>query len=303
MEVMPAYCLAEIIINSDLELPLPVAADEAKPAAVRLELGSVLDPAEVPEKAGWDWPSARSACLSYPGLGKAWIRDGEQVLLRPQSTSGSATEWRGLIIPCFAALFHQRGDLSLHASAVSIDGKAIGVMGYRGAGKSTLTAQLVDGGARFMGDDLLLTGNDPKTGDLVAYPGFSIIKLWEDAVREAGGSFSRIGRLYPDAAKDGFSPSGDESSSASAPLRCLFVLEEGEEVKVESLSRADALAELLKHTYGVEVFDHRPLPVHFQQCGDIAARVSVKRLIRPKTFACAEEVRNAVSASLREIVS
>lgn len=212
-------------------------------------------------------------------------------------------EWRGLLIPCFAALFHQRGVLSLHASAVCGQRGAVGVVGHRGAGKSTLTAQLVSGGMQFLSDDLLITSWVAEPGYVVAHPGFSIIKLWEDALEAAGKGFSRIGRLYPDASKDGFSPDEAKFAREPVPLRFLVVLTEGDEVKIETLSRADAVAELLIHTYGVAVFEHRPLPIHFRQCGELAARVPVMRLVRPKNFDCVEEVRATIEKAFADTVA
>ncbi len=297
---MPGYQLAGIAIESDLDLPLPKPRISAEGAEVFLQVGHPLSDDEIPAEPGWHWTSPGEASFNYPDLGRAWVSQGKRILLRPCAGRASGTEWRGLIIPCFAALFHQRGALSLHASAVCADGRAFGFMGYSGAGKSTLVAQLVGQGRRFLCDDLLLLGDRDDGDGYIAHPGFSIIKLWEDALKAAGGGFSRIGRLYPNAPKDGFSPGEAESSAAPAPLECMFVLAEGDEVKVESLSRRDALAELLQHTYGVQVFEQKPLPVHFRQCGELAAKVPVKRLTRPKSFDCTGEVERAISEALDE---
>jgi hypothetical protein len=53
-----------------------------------------------------------------------------------------------------------RGECTLHASAVEIDGSAIAFLGPSGAGKSTLAAWACTRGARFVGDDLLRLGSD-----------------------------------------------------------------------------------------------------------------------------------------------
>jgi hypothetical protein len=300
---MPKYSFAGLLVDSDLELPLPVAGTSEAADGISIQLESPIGDEELLEAKGWHWESPSSARLQYPGLGQAWIRDGRQVVLRPVSDVQGTTEWRGLLIPCFAAVFHQRGVLSLHASAVCGPRGAVGVMGYRGAGKSTLTAQLVSGGMQFMSDDLLITSWVAEPGHVVAHPGFSIIKLWEDALEAAGKGFSRIGRLYPDASKDGFSPDEGNFPSAPVPLRFLVVLAEGDEVKMEALSRADAMAELLMHTYGVAVFEHRPLPIHFRQCGELAARVPVMRLVRPKNFDCVDEVRATIEKAFADNVT
>lgn len=294
---MPDYCLAGISITSNLELPLPVLAEPVRGAEVLLLEGPPLDPDEIPTEVSWEWSSAVEATVAYPELGRAWISNGRRILLRP---CGEGTEWRGLILPCFAALMHQRGGLSLHASAVCHGNAAIAFLGPCGAGKSTIVAQLTTTGFRFLSDDLLfLTAGTTKESSIHAHPGFSMIKLWEDSAQVAGSRFSRMGRLYPNATKEGFFPRHDFSETRPRPLQCLFVLEEGSQVAIEPIPRRDALGELFRHGYGATVFEGKPPEAHFRQCAELAAKVPLKRLIRPKNFDKTVEVREAIIASLR----
>lgn len=67
--------------------------------------------------------------------------------------------WRGIMPDAFfstvAALSVAGiGMLPMHASAIEFDGRAFLFAGSAGAGKSTLTAELLAHGARFLGDDL-----------------------------------------------------------------------------------------------------------------------------------------------------
>jgi hypothetical protein len=71
-----------------------------------------------------------------------------------------------------------RGLLPFHASAVEIDGSAVLVSGSGGAGKSTLTAGLVDQGARFISDDLSVVGWSDAAGGYVVYPGRPTLRLY-----------------------------------------------------------------------------------------------------------------------------
>lgn len=58
-----------------------------------------------------------------------------------------------------------RGLLPLHACAVEIDGRAVLIAGAAGAGKSTLTADLLAAGAALVADDLVVvTGNRVQRG-------------------------------------------------------------------------------------------------------------------------------------------
>lgn len=71
-----------------------------------------------------------------------------------------------------------RGLLPFHASAVEIDGKAVLVSGDTGAGKSTLTAGLVDQGACFVSDDLSVVGWSDVASQYVVYPGRPTLRLY-----------------------------------------------------------------------------------------------------------------------------
>ncbi len=67
--------------------------------------------------------------------------------------------WRGVLPATFfssmaAITLAWRGLLPLHASAVVLGGRAWLIAGTAGAGKSTLTAELLDCGAQFLADDL-----------------------------------------------------------------------------------------------------------------------------------------------------
>lgn len=64
-------------------------------------------------------------------------------------------------------LLWQRGGLLLHASGVELNGKAIGIAGPSGVGKSTLARALLDAGGRLIGDDTLWLA-DPQRPALAA---------------------------------------------------------------------------------------------------------------------------------------
>jgi hypothetical protein len=76
--------------------------------------------------------------------------------------------WRGILPDAFystvaAMAVAGVGLLPMHASAIELDGRAFLFAGSAGAGKSTLTAELLTFGARFLGDDLtVITPPDGK---------------------------------------------------------------------------------------------------------------------------------------------
>lgn len=117
----------------------------------------------------------------------------------------------------FAA--HAEGSLTLHASAVSIGGKAIAFVGQKHAGKSTLALALVRAGARLLTDDLLIVRL--RGGCALAQPGVQRVRLWEDSARALNAHASAAHGAKP--TLDRLTP--DELESNEVPLTACYVLE------------------------------------------------------------------------------
>src|SRR4051812_371241 len=99
---------------------------------------------------------------------------GARILCSPPDVA----PWRwqrflvGRILPWASVL---RGFEVFHASAVTLDGRAIAFVGPTGAGKTSLAVQLVTRGGRFLTDDVLAL--EEREGELRAHPGASIASV------------------------------------------------------------------------------------------------------------------------------
>ncbi len=112
---------------------------------------------------------------------------------------------------------HADGYLTLHASAVSIAGRAVAVVGPKHAGKSTLALALVRNGARLITDDTLVVRLQP--GAVWAAPGIQRIRVWEDTARALGLCVSGNGEGKPAAT---LAP--NERETAPLPLAACYLL-------------------------------------------------------------------------------
>jgi hypothetical protein len=84
----------------------------------------------------------------------------------------------------------------LHASAVEVDGRALLVMGDAGAGKSTLTAALVDAGLPLITEDVAAL--DVVDGAPIrVFRGGTRVKLWPESVRGLRGRDDALPLLVP----------------------------------------------------------------------------------------------------------
>jgi hypothetical protein len=115
----------------------------------------------------------------------------EQVLLRAEESGISRCEVDALAPTIKAHVTERlirsnRWMFSLHAASLVNDGMGLLLCGHPGAGKSTLTLQLVDAGLRYAGDDVALVGGD---GTICGVPFALTLKQ---------GSWDLLSRLHGD---------------------------------------------------------------------------------------------------------
>ncbi|MCA1467159.1 serine/threonine protein kinase [Bradyrhizobium sp. IC3195] len=115
----------------------------------------------------------------------------EQVFLRAEDSSISRCDVDALAPTIKAHVTERlirniRWVFSLHAASLVNDGMGLLLCGHPGAGKSTLTLQLVDAGFRYAGDDVALVGGD---GTICGVPFALTLKE---------GSWDLLSRLHGD---------------------------------------------------------------------------------------------------------
>lgn len=119
---------------------------------------------------------------------------------------------------------HVDGHLALHASAVSIGGRAVAFLGPKHAGKSTLALALVRLGARLLTDDSLIVRLD--AGTAWAAPGVHRVRLWNDSARALGATVSDMRGAKPTV--DRLAP--NELETEPVPLDACYILEASPEL-------------------------------------------------------------------------
>jgi hypothetical protein len=127
--------------------------------------------------------SAHAARLAFDDTGTFDVLPAERIIAwYPGPAENAAAVRADLLGRVMALAAHVDGALALHASAVSIDGVAIALLGPKHAGKSTLALSLVRVGARLLTDDTLVVRLD-NSGAVWASPGVQQVRLWDDSAR------------------------------------------------------------------------------------------------------------------------
>jgi hypothetical protein len=164
----------------------------------RLGSSKLLSDIELPELTPWvddfratDIIQFRLGRAEVTGSGQRYviqgprrvvIEDGVRVTVELANDDDMADVRALLMGPVQAILWHQRGLLPLHASAVSANGSAIAIAGPSGTGKSTLAAQLSALGCPALADDICIV--DPSSSTVLM--GQRRLRLWRNALDHLG---------------------------------------------------------------------------------------------------------------------
>lgn len=139
--------------------------------------------------------------FTFPGVGEFTLGASSiDVRAEPGCPRVRMETW--LLGPVLAFWLERSGALALHGSAVTFDGRAVGFVGGKGAGKSTLAGFLVLAGCRALTDDLLAVDGAGATPE--ARPGPPFVRLWaEQARRLLGRETSPSRRATASGGQDG----------------------------------------------------------------------------------------------------
>ena len=285
-------------MRSELALPELIEAESATEADVVVRVGTVVLPRTEPLEKGLLWATEDEACLYFPGIGAFLVSKGREIVVDP--APGEDERWvrNAVLGPGVGALLYQRGLLTLHASATSVGGKAVAFMADRGFGKSTTAAAMCARGHRLIADDI--TAINDEEGEPLVFPGYPLLKLWPEAAASVGEEPAALLEIMPSVqkrglrARQGFAPE-------ALPLGCIYVLDVGSVPEITPLSSQEALVEIIRNTYGRQLFQAVRRSSHFRQCADVVNRVPVRRLRRPPSLEALAEVARLVEEDLAEL--
>lgn len=236
--------------------------------------------------------------LRFPGLADFSVSsDGRSVSAWPVPGVSSQTVEHLYLNQALPLALSRRFELVLHASAVEIEDSVVAFLGFSGRGKSTLAASFATSGHRFLTDDGLQL--QAAAGGYRALPGHPSIRLWDDS-RQA---------LIPETAQAAppvdYTPkarllAGDEAAFCNLPraLRGVYFLGEGiaDSVTIDPVSGRDAMIELVRHSFLLDVEEKTILTHHFSRLTELVARPMFFRLDYPRDYEKLPAVREAVLA-------
>lgn len=281
-----SYVLGGLHIRS--ELPLGGAGESTVPGEpdVTIEEAAVPRALESPTHRGplYELDPDRFL-LAIDGLARVLVEDGTRV----EVERAEGTEDRDLAVlllgPAFGALCQQRRLLALHASAVRVDGAAVGFTGTSGAGKSTLAWALTEAGHPLVSDDLCIVRPDTE-GRIELHPFAPRLKLWGHALRGRGeepGGYDQARRGLDKY----WMPVDDPTAFDPTPtildrLYLLAGLGRPHDEQIVPVRGLEAMGIVANHSYRRRYFAEAGLALdHLRLCERVADELSVYRLNRP----------------------
>ena len=244
---MLTYAIFGLIISSELVLaeltptlvegPADLTIRRTAPAASGQLLG---DEAHVECAEG-------QVTMSYPGVGVFTLRPDDLTIEASVEPGADRLASLPLLGPVMAVHLHLSGKLVLHASAVQRQGRAIGFVGDKGAGKSTTAAACLRAGADLITDDLLVCNVSDERGAF-AEPGGAQLKLNADSVVALPlASGDALASPHPLFSKQILRL--PELARTPTPMAAICELVRGDRLVLTQLNPAEALGVVLRFGY------------------------------------------------------
>ena len=208
------------------------------------------------------------------------VRHGNEIIFNP-NVNINMNLFRYLIL-CqgMGTLLMQRGNLVVHASSIKIGNKAIAFLGCCGDGKSTIAAAMNKKKCSIVTDDVLAINFDNQNEPLV-FPSFPRVKLCEDVFKCIINESDT--QISPEIEK--YSYNVDKNFSLNPlPLKMIYVLKKHSKNGITPLKSQNALIELIKNSYAINLFDDNKRSQNLIQCAEIVKTVPVKCLKRTQSL-------------------
>ena len=277
-------------ISSDVPLSGSVLEDAQGAPDVMVRVATVDPVPPNPERRqGCFHATPDRAYLFWEQDGLYLVREGKEIVLQPVPSADQDLLKLTVEGIAFGILLHQRGLLTLHASAVALEGDGAVFLGEKGSGKSATAFAHRTRGHPIIADDVVAVRFDHQGGPSIA-PGFPHLKLWPAAAVALGSDPKALPRLHRNAQKRSvFLSQG--FPTVPSPIRCLYVLATGSRVEIERLGPKESFGELLKHSYAPRFLGAvGSTPTHLRQCAALAGSIPVYRLRRPPSLSVLPEV-------------
>ncbi|SKB63842.1 HPr Serine kinase C-terminal domain-containing protein [Lachnospiraceae bacterium] len=184
----------------------------------------------------------------------------------------------------FPRIIIERANLTVHGSVLSYNDKSVLISGESGAGKSTMTTELINNGLGFMSDDVMRIGFNDKE-EPVVYSSHPIRRLCRDTVEHYGFDPKKLKPVTLDERFKYFVDSSDVYEDRVLPTSVMFYLtiNDGDKPEIREITGADKIMMLLNNFYRSEDYVRfGTQPQMYKLISKMGAALRIYEISRPR---------------------
>jgi hypothetical protein len=195
---------------------------------------------------------------------------------------------------------------AIHASAVVMNGGAVGFVAAHKGGKSALAATMMLHGCPLLTDDILPL--EICDGIVTGRPGYPQMRMWPDEADFFLGGHENLATVHPWYTKRCV-PVGDGGfgsfCSKKQPLKALYIPERQEThntITIKPVLSSNALIELVCTSFSAQIVEALGLSVpRMKFFASVVTRIPIRRVTYPSGFRNLSLVRDALLEDLEKI--
>jgi hypothetical protein len=248
--------------------------------------------------------------LDFPHMARfAICNHGQLVTCYAQKTLSVATIRHLLLDQVLPRLFAHFYSLTvLHASFLSVEGNGVCFLADSGWGKSTMAAGFYGAGHIILTDDCVAVTK--KNDQIIGTPAYRGIRLLPDSMENMGDSFVGKGEAVAEyTSKKRIDLKNREVNIFdSVPIKAFFLLTSPKveagypKVKIQTVGGGQAMKELLKNSFCLDVHDGQWQKEHFlRMSGLTSSGLPIYSVSYPREYAMLPEVVNTIIATLDQL--
>ena len=242
-----------------------------------------------------------NAWFNTPGAAQYYIERGRTIIVEPEENANMDLVCSMILSAGLCLVLLQRNEPVMHGSAIAIDNKAVLICGESGAGKSTITLELLKRNVGFLADDTVRLRIEPS--GVLAEPTYPQQKLCRDQVEKYDFAAEKL--RYIDEFRDKFAlMRRDIYVDKALPLACMIILKKSrdrEKVFSKQLKGQEFLTALIDNLYLSDTYKNiTGVPIELmQKFIMLASQVMIYEVYRPMEGDTVEAVLTEIDKVLQ----
>ena len=217
--------------------------------------------------------------FQIPNTATFCIKEGKWIIVSPMENAEFDKIHLYVLGTCLGILLMQKRVMTLHGSAIAINGKAYAIIGDSGAGKSTLARAFLEQGNKLLSDDLIpLEISD--SGIPHVHPSYPQQKLWQESLQEFGMETTKYRPLFDRETKYAI-PTNSSFLNEALPLAGVFELvkTENKDIVLNPIESLERFRTIYNHTFRHSLIPRLGLTEwHFRESVKLLKQVDLYQL-------------------------